>query len=96
MMVCTRTTPWRHGEGLATHPAALLADVPPSSVTRAVRWCPHCGLRFEVPRDASVRCFECGETGADVATYVEPEGSDPGMDVEVHMSCLIPEGPVRG
>ena len=88
MKVCTPTTPWRKGDGPGLHPDAYVAHGQTSSETRALRRCPHCGLNFEIPRDASVLCFECGQPGADVITNVKVEGTDPTewMAVEVHSS----------
>lgn len=88
MKVCTLTQPWQAGDGPALHPDAYVAHGKTSSETRALRFCPYCGLNFEIPRDASVLCFECGQPGADVVTSVEVEGTDPIelMGVEVHSS----------
>ena len=86
MRICTATTPWRDGEGPGIHPDAYVAHGQASSDTRALRRCPHCGENFEIPKDASVRCFECGKPGADVITEVKIDDTDPvqWMGVEVH------------
>ncbi len=86
MITCTEEQPWQRSDGPALHPDAYVAHGKVSSATRALRRCPHCGANFEIPRDANVLCFECGQPGADVVTKVEIEGTDPieWMGVEVH------------
>lgn len=86
MITCTADQPWQRGDGPALHPDAYVAHGKPSSKTRALRRCPHCGLNFEIPRDATVLCFKCGKPGADVVTEAEVKGTTPTewMGVEVH------------
>lgn len=83
MIVCTAEQPWQRGDGPALHPDGYVAHGKPSSATRALRRCPHCGLNFEIPR-ANVLCFECGRPGADVTTEAEVDGRWTGVEVHAH------------